>query len=227
MKKLKTSLIQHVSFLNEKKVHSFLVSFYVVAVFGFAIPHTRDLFIMLTKWALLFNIGILFYYHKSGFSNITIVVFSMIVLWGYVVEVIGVNTGAVFGKYTYETALGITLFDTPLLIGVNWLMLTYLFASVVNLYCNSTVFIKSLLGALGMLVYDFFLETICHHTKMWFWQDAVVPLKNYVAWFVIAFVFHLVIHFFKIQMKNPVAITLLFCQMGYVVALSVFFNVLL
>ena len=40
----------------------------------------------------------------------------------YAVEVIGVQTGFPFGDYQYGTRLGTTLYDTPPMIGVLWLL---------------------------------------------------------------------------------------------------------
>ena len=51
--------------------------------------------------------------------------FFLIFLLGFVVEVVGVQTGLIFGSYSYGATLGVKLFDTPLLIGLNWIFVSY------------------------------------------------------------------------------------------------------
>jgi len=216
--------VKFLPFLDEKKAHNFLFVFYAIAIIGFILPFTRNIFIALTKWALLLNVFVLFYFHSEKFSVKSILLFTSIAFSGYAIEVVGVQTGIIFGKYSYLHALGISFFDTPLLIGLNWLMLSYLFASVLrNIKFNKVL--KSLLGAGGMLVYDMFLETICVQTEMWYWHSEAVPWNNYLAWFSIAFIFQIVIQITRVDMKNFVAKTMLIGQLAYVIVLSVFFTI--
>ena len=44
---------------------------------------------------------------------------------GVSVEIMGINTGILFGDYTYGDVLGFKLRDVPVLIGVNWFIIIY------------------------------------------------------------------------------------------------------
>jgi putative membrane protein len=48
----------------------------------------------------------------------------LIAVAGFFIEAIGVNTGLIFGNYVYKTTLGWKFLETPLIIGVNWILLT-------------------------------------------------------------------------------------------------------
>jgi len=46
---------------------------------------------------------------------------GIIFIVGYLVEVIGVNTGILFGHYGYSLQMGPALLGTPLVMGISWL----------------------------------------------------------------------------------------------------------
>ena len=48
---------------------------------------------------------------------------AIIFTCGFVEEAIGTNNGVIFGEYTYTSVSGFGLFNTPPLIGANWLIL--------------------------------------------------------------------------------------------------------
>jgi len=61
---------------------------------------------------------------------------------GFLIEVIGVKTGYIFGRYYYGQSLGYHLLSVPLLIGLNWGVLLY---STIQLSNFNNPIIKSLL----------------------------------------------------------------------------------
>lgn len=193
--------------LQPEKTKRFIWTFYAVGVAGFMIPFTQEIFIALISWALLMSFFLLMWFHQGGFSARTILVFAFIFLAGYFVEVAGVATGIIFGNYTYGGGLGIKVFDTPLLIGINWLMLSYATASIMQpLKVHGIT--KALLAATAMVVYDIVMEQTAPMLHMWFWKDGVIPLENYVAWFLLSLLFQAVLLSFRIRLKNALALTL-------------------
>lgn len=203
------------------KVKRFLVIFYIIGIAGFLWPYSRDLFINLTGLALLLSTFLLFWFHRSGFNKKSVIVFITIYLAGFFIEVIGVDTGAIFGHYTYGSGLGPTIFGTPLMIGVNWLMLTYCFASILRSMKLTGVAII-ILGSAGMLVYDLVMEQVAPMLDLWYWNNNIIPIENYIAWFAIAVIFQSVIVFTKTKLINPIALTLLLCQFGFFVVLALY-----
>ena len=49
-----------------------------------------------------------------------------------IAEILGVNYGLIFGKYDYGDNLGLKLLGVPLLIGLNWVVLTFICGSISN-----------------------------------------------------------------------------------------------
>jgi putative membrane protein len=207
--------------LKPDQVKRFLINFYLIGLLGFMIPYSRDIFIELTGLALVLNFVILLWFHEGSFKLDTILVFVFIFLAGYFIEVIGVETGMIFGDYTYGSALGLKIFDTPLMIGINWLMLSYCFASVLQpLKVHRMT--KILLASSGMLIYDFVMEQSAPMLDLWTWKNDVIPLENYMAWFIIAFFFQLIFVFSGIRLKNPLAFMILLVQFLFFLALVVY-----
>jgi len=200
------------------EVRKFIVIFYIVGLLGFIIPFSRAFFIIITPFALLLNVYLLAIYHEK-YTLKNVLIFLAIYILGYSIELAGVKTGLIFGSYTYGNALGIKLFETPLLIGVNWLFLTYTAISItekLNIKKRLALFVTPAL----MLVYDVVLEQVAPKMDMWSWQNALVPLKNYIAWYIIAFSFVLLLKAFKIKTSNPLSAILFICQFLFFTALT-------
>ncbi|MFO7656057.1 MAG: carotenoid biosynthesis protein [Bacteroidales bacterium] len=206
---------------REQKVKSFFISFYAIGLAGMVIPFTNPLFLHLTPVALLLSFLAVMLFHESFFDKTTLFVFVSIFIAGYLIELVGVNTGRIFGHYSYGKGLGPGLWDTPLLIGINWLLLVYLSSGIVSHFKMNTM--VSVLVAPGiMLLYDLLLEQVAPALDMWHWQNDIVPLKNYIAWYVIALVFHLFIRTFKINTTNRLSFIIFGCHMVFFAGLILF-----
>ncbi|PVX49217.1 putative membrane protein [Balneicella halophila] len=200
------------------EVRKFLIIFYIVGLVGFIIPFSKPFFITITPYALLLNVYLLAIYHAK-YTLKYVLIFLIIFISGYSIEVVGVKTGLIFGSYIYGNALGIKLFETPLLIGVNWLFLSYTaigIAEKLRIKKWLTLFVAPAL----MLVYDIVMEQVAPKMDMWNWQNSEVPIRNYVAWYVIAFSFVLLLKAFKIKTSNPLSAILFICQFLFFTALT-------
>ena len=211
----------HINSLLEqhfKFVAAFLAIFYTVGVLGLSFAFSFNYFVKLTPLALLLSFVILLFYHKR-FTIKTGLIFSLIFLIGFGIELIGVQTKMIFGTYIYGDSLGLKILDTPLIIGLNWLLLVYLANSVLNgLKLNTAV--KNFFASLILLAYDLILEQVAQLIHMWSWENETVPLQNYLAWFVLALVLSGLLSWSNINLKNRIAPVILICQ-------SLFFILLL
>jgi putative membrane protein len=206
--------------MDTREIKRFLVWFYVIGVAGMLIPVTSAFFIRLTPLALLMNFGLLLLHHESKFSAKTILIFILILLFGFFIEIAGVQTGIIFGEYSYGQGLGWKLWDTPLIIGLNWLLLVYTTATITQ-KIKTNNFLRIALGAGMMLIYDFIMEQVAPKMDMWTWLGGSVPNENYLAWFVIAAVFHAMIQFTDIQIKNKLSETILMAQFVFFILLFI------
>jgi len=210
--------IQNKLHVNFNKVLAFFVIFYAVGITGMSVPFTFPLFVQLTPLALLLSAVALAMFH-TDYSKKSLLIFGLIYFAGFFIEVLGVQTGLIFGNYIYGTGLGIKVFKTPLIIGLNWLLLVYVTVSLTD-RLHTHIIVKVFLSAGILLAYDLVLEQVAPKLKMWSWADDTIPFQNYVAWYLIALVFNGIVKVSGINMKNRLAALILICQL-------VFFTVLL
>ena len=144
--------------------------------------------------------------------------FAGIALAGFVTELIGVNTQRLFGNYTYGDTLGIKLWNTPLTIGLNWLVLIYCIASLSKNIRDHWYF--PLIGAATMVAFDWIMEPVAIATGMWSWANDQIPLKNYTDWFLISGFLFLMLRILKIELNNRIASVLIAMQLVFFLTLN-------
>ena len=201
----------------------FFVLFYTVGVAGLSLPFSRELFQQLIPLALLLSFGALIAFYPSLHHPRTLLFFLFVGMTGFLVEMAGVQTGKIFGIYTYGAGLGWKIHGTPLMIGVNWLMLTLFFADLIHRSGIRGGWAPPLAAA-GMVAYDLVLEQAAPLIDMWSWQDASVPLRNYLAWFLLALFFQILLKRLRIPVRHPLSLTLLLCQFFFFLLLVLLLN---
>jgi uncharacterized membrane protein len=206
-----------------KIISLFIIVFYCVGIIGFILPLTHILFVKLIPLALLLSFVLLYFFHNTAITKKELWVFGVIYIIAFAIESVGVNTGLIFGDYTYGSGLGIKLFNTPLLIGLNWIFMVYTSASIVN-STKIPNWLKVVLASFIMIAYDVFLEQMAPQLDMWHWSNGEIPLQNYIAWFILALLFHSLLKIGRINLKNSIAGVLLICQFLFFVVLLLAVN---
>ncbi|MBT8195696.1 MAG: carotenoid biosynthesis protein [Bacteroidia bacterium] len=117
---------------------------------------------------------------------------SMLVEW------IGVHNDFLFGSYYYGENLGVKIFGVPLLIGLNWAVLTLTTAAIAQkLFRNSLIKIAA--GSALMVFLDVFLEIAAPNIDFWYFENNIAPVRNYIAWFAIGLLLHFIYNKSKIK----------------------------
>jgi bisanhydrobacterioruberin hydratase len=199
-------------YLNKKTVITILCLAYLAGIIGLNYPNTAYLFKLLTPFHLLLTTIILLVYHVQEPNTIG-KVFLISFTFGFFIEVIGVKTGVIFGQYTYGNTLGIKVLEVPLTIGLNWFVLNYLFIFLIKnnkLFSPKNNIFMAILVATGMTLLDYFIEPVAIKHDFWSWQQAKVPLRNYLGWWVGGFILTLFnLPLLKIFSNNLALIVLL------------------
>jgi len=206
---------------KEVEIKVFILIFYTIGIIGMLVPALFPLFIKLVPFALILSFLTLTVFHRERNNQKSLIVFIAIYLLGFAVEVVGVNTGMLFGDYMYGNSLGIKFLNTPIIIGLNWLLLIYITASVVEQFKIPNL-AKIVLASSLMVGYDFILELVAPRLDMWRFSDDVVPLQNYIVWFTFSIVLHSLIKIFRINTKNRLALIVLISQFVFFLVLAIF-----
>ncbi|MDZ7604320.1 MAG: carotenoid biosynthesis protein [Cyclobacteriaceae bacterium] len=163
----------------------------IVGLLGIWLVH-ESWFLSKTPFTLMLGAGLLYWNFpvKNGWSSLAI--WSLVYLIGIGVEIVGVNTGWLFGEYHYGQNLGPRIFGVPLLIGVNWTILTFLTATICKRYIRQK-WLSLLIGALLMVGLDFLIEPTAPIFDFWYWSEGLAPLRNFVDWFVVSLILQVLI----------------------------------
>ena len=154
--------------------------------------------------------------HHKDWNLKTIAVLASIFILSFVIEIVGVATGTLFGAYEYGKGLGFKIADVPVVIGLNWVFLVYASNGIISKYTSKNILI--ILGAaLLMVVYDIVLEKAAPLMDMWMFSENNPPANNYVMWFLLALLFNILLQVFKVSTVNIPARWLFFSQLGFFV----------
>ncbi|MBD3750150.1 MAG: carotenoid biosynthesis protein [Sphingobacteriales bacterium] len=197
----------------------FIIVFHLVGLVGFLIPQQEAFFLSLVPFHLLL-MGAILIVNQKEFNAKLWQGIAAIVVGCFTIEVIGVATGSIFGNYHYGATLGIKLADVPLIIGINWMMLVFSVGAVLKRYFKHLRNLKSLIGASILVFIDILIEPVAMKFDYWNWQDASVPFKNYIAWFIVSFVMLRAYYQFEFRKTNKVAFTLLMSQIIFFIILN-------
>jgi bisanhydrobacterioruberin hydratase len=192
---------------------------YTVGLVGLALPASHAVFLQLVPLNLLFSLGLLLYY-QQGWNKRTVAATAAIALFGYLIEVLGVHTGLIFGRYAYGPTLGPQLVQVPLLIGVNWVIVVLCAMHAVRRLPLPAV-AQVALAALLLTALDALIEPIAISQGYWHWYGQPVPLRNYIGWAGTSAALCAFIGWRGPQGPNPVALPLLICQALFFALLNI------
>jgi bisanhydrobacterioruberin hydratase len=196
-----------------------IIIFHIVGYVGFSNDALIDIFKSLVPVHLLLMFGIALYFQPNW--NKAFIRFLLIVLFAsYLIEMIGTNTGLIFGEYTYGATLGYSLFNTPLLIGVNWFILVYCTGIGLQYFKIKNDWLAALIIAFVLTGIDYLIEPVAIRFDYWFWQESSIPLQNYLAWFLISFAFGLLFRKSHFNKQNTPAIVILLVQTLFFILLN-------
>ena len=137
--------------------------------------------------------------HKAFTIREYLIVFCCYAL-GWSMECLGVQTGWVFGAYQYGPWLGPRWLGVPPLIGLNWVILVWAVRGWIPAGSAQGIrpWLRDMGAALLVMGMDLLIEPGATRLGFWNWEEAsrwsgwvgvllVAPLKNYLAWWAIAY----------------------------------------
>lgn len=185
-----------------------LIIFHLVGLAGIIFGEASS-FLTLTPLNLLLTFGLIIWTQVDWSSWWVIPVTWFM---GYGAEVIGVNTGFPFGEYVYEYVLGWQVFNTPLIIGINWFILLYGAVAIARRLSLSDLNTALVAGGL-MVLLDYFIEPVAIRFDFWEWEGTNPPIQNYLAWFFIAAVIAFIWQRSRWQLNTKMAVAVYATQM--------------
>lgn len=175
----------------------------------------------LTPYTLLLA-GVLVIVSSSDKNNVKLFQWMFITyFFTFLSEVIGIKTGFIFGDYIYGAALGLKLFDVPLIIGFNWVLIILGAINIAD-SIEKNAFTTAMLAAVLAVLFDLMLEPIAIKLDYWNWIKGGIPLRNYYAWFGIAFVSSYLYKKMDVKTNTDIFRFYFIVQLVFFVVLSLF-----
>jgi len=178
----------------------------------------KNLFASLTPLNLFISSTLLFVNQKSLMRKEVIIVFLIFSI-GMIAEILGVNYGLIFGKYDYGDNLGLKLLGVPLLIGLNWVVLTFICGSISNHFIKNK-YLSIVVAIILMLLIDITLEPIAPILDYWEFSGSIAPIQNYIGWAFTSLLTLSIYQFFYSKKEFTFSINLFLAQLLFFVGFN-------
>lgn len=208
--------------------------FHITGVLGILFTPYKDLFVYCTPIVLL-TMFILLINSQIKHTKDNILFFFIAFVTGMVTEIVGVNTGQLFGNYQYGQVLGPKILGVPLLIGFNWYVIVFCSGAIltqcmekvknmfnINITASNYTYFIVIGGATIATFFDFILEPVAVKLNFWSWKNGYVPLFNYVCWFSISAILLGVKTYLNKFTVNTFATSLIIIQVVFFLILNLF-----
>ncbi len=207
--------------LTESKAISFLYLIFIVGTIGHLLASLKSLMLLLTPYTLLITGSVVFYVVLRE-ANVKLFFWAVITfLVTFILEAYGVKTGVIFGEYSYGDVLGLKLFEVPLIIGFNWVMVM-LGAISIAYTIDRNVFLVALLASTLAVLFDMVLEPVAMKLGYWNWGNNIIPIQNYYAWFGITFISTLFTGLLRLKISYAILDHYFIIQLVFFILLMLF-----
>jgi putative membrane protein len=107
--------------------------------------------------------------------------FVFVFLTGLMSEIIGVNTGILFGAYRYTDILGPAIMKVPIAIAINWAFLIGGGIAISGKLFKGKM-MQILFTVFIIVLFDVTMEPVAVKLHYWDWNNNTIPILNYITW---------------------------------------------
>lgn len=177
---------------------------HLIGVAGLNMHSYQETFAKISWLNLLISFLLVLLFHQR-FSVGSVFALLFAFTLGMAVEAVGVATGFPFGTYTYSPLFGLSVLKVPLIIGINWALLSYCTAHVVK-KISGKVWLRVFTASLAMMLLDLLLEPFAIRHGFWVWDAVFPPIQNFASWFAISLPIQWLMSKYVKESTNPLAI---------------------
>ena len=199
--------------LRSEKNFTYLL---IVLYGGGIIAHNSPLLYSFTQSItdpLLFftNAAVLFFAYQQSKDSRLIIACVLAAIVTFFIEVAGVATGQIFGEYAYGQTMKWQAWGVPFVIGFNWIMLILAGLDIITKHLKALY--PPLFAALLVVGFDYIMEPVAIKLDYWQWANNSIPLQNYIAWGIIAFLIATIFHHTQLTTDSKILRTYFLIQL--------------
>jgi putative membrane protein len=205
------------------------------------------LFISLTPLNLFVCAALLFWTQEIINGSFLIFCFFSYTA-GFIAEYTGINTGILFGSYSYGEVLGPKWKGVPWMIGLQWMVTMYCIGISMSMLhrkladmqvkqdlppiekkalavrAGRWTFLSTIVdGALLAVLFDYVIEPAATKLGYWHWTDNDIPRGNYYSWWLVSVVILAVFYYLTFKKQNLFAVHLLLIQFMFFLLINAFY----
>jgi bisanhydrobacterioruberin hydratase len=131
----------------------------------------------------------LFFLKRSMKKESPFIAIFLVGLVLFILEIVGAQTGIIYGDFVYNTLIPFQIFGTPIAMLGIWGFLVYewyILFSKSKIKKNIPLHLG--LSALGVVCFDLVIDPGAAHMGLWYWsQNGAwygIPFSNFIGWFV-------------------------------------------
>ncbi|MBT5507734.1 MAG: carotenoid biosynthesis protein [Flammeovirgaceae bacterium] len=162
----------------------FICALYIIHLSALIGVHLGYIQWFLSKtWAILFLIFLVLW---DGLPKKSIKIswpIPAVFFIGFIAEWLGVKFGFLFGNYSYGANLGMKLDNVPIIMGINWVILSLATRGIIQRFFKLPI-MKILVSSVLMVSLDVLLEPLAPQLDYWSFDTMVAPLSNYIGWLI-------------------------------------------
>lgn len=211
-------------YVKDSTLINLMIFFFSAGLIFHLIGITRPFVLVITDLTMLAANAAVFYsfFRKDGSRRLA--TWSIITfLLTFLIELIGVKTGLIFGSYQYGDVMFLQIAQVPVVIGMNWVILI-LGSYSLSLSAGSGRYFAPLISSIIIVIFDFVMEEVAMQLGYWHWDGNAVPFQNYIAWFIISLIFTSLLTLYKVSIKNNVLNVYFMIQFLFFLTLRVFLS---
>jgi|TARA_B110000444_G_scaffold258450_1_gene299438 putative membrane protein len=195
--------------MKEKIIIAVLAIWHLVGIIGFHSDFFY-LFSILTPLNMMLSFWVLYVTSKKSEKLKAILLLTYFI--GLAVEVIGINTGIPFGTYVYLEGLGPKIMDTPWVMGLNWVVVSWAAVQSASYFSTQSKLYKWAISIVIMLIIDLVMEPVAPDLRMWIFAGSGPGLMNYLGWALTSAVIQILLVREVDNHKNHTALAIILLQ---------------
>jgi len=131
---------------------------------------------------------------------------------GFMAEWLGAKYGFLFGDYSYGANLGMKLDDIPIIMGINWVILSLASRGIIQRFFKLPV-MKILVSSVLMVSLDILIEPLAPRLDYWSFDTLVAPLSNYMGWLIYSILIHSLLELVQFKGHFKISLHVLIIQL--------------
>ena len=201
----------------------FICALYIIHLSALIGVHLGYIQWFLSKtWAILFLIFLVLW---DGLPKKSIKIswpIPAVFFIGFIAEWLGVKFGFLFGNYSYGANLGIKLDNVPIIMGINWVILSLATRGIIQRFFKLPI-MKILVSSVLMVSLDVLLEPLAPQLDYWSFETMVAPLSNYMGWLIYSILMQSLLEFVQFKGHFNISVHILIIQLFFFGSLYLLF----